>query len=93
MWVREFISTDSSFFDIIVGKQPFPIIGKVMARVHHHCTRQEDVSKIVIVLKQVSDVIDMKEEGLNPTVLTMMLSEERGRVYQFQTAHDLAVFR
>ena len=42
---------------------------------------------------QVSDVIDMKEDELNPTVLTVVLSEERGHVYQFQTGHDLAVFR
>lgn len=45
------------------------------------------------VLLQVSDVIDMKEDALNPTVLTMVLSEERGHVYQFQTPHELAVFR
>ena len=42
---------------------------------------------------QVSDVIDMKQDELNPNVLTVVLSEERGHVYQFQTAHDLAVFR
>ena len=42
---------------------------------------------------QVSDVIDMKEDVLNPSVLTVVLSEERGHVYQFQTGHDLAVFR
>ena len=40
-----------------------------------------------------SDVIDMKEDALNPTVLTMVLSEERGHVYNFQTSHDMAVFR
>ena len=42
---------------------------------------------------QVSDVIDMKEDEMNPTTLTVVLSEERGHVYQFQTAHDIAVFR
>ena len=42
---------------------------------------------------QVSDVIDMKEDAMNPTTLTVVLSEERGHVYQFQTPHDLAVFR
>lgn len=35
----------------------------------------------------------MKEDELNPTVLTVILSEERGHAYQFQTSHDLAVFR
>lgn len=35
----------------------------------------------------------MKQDELNPTVLTVVLSEERGHVYQFQTSHDLAVFR
>lgn len=44
-------------------------------------------------LLQVSDVIDMKQDELTPTVLTVVLSEERGHVYQFQTTHDLAVFR
>lgn len=38
-------------------------------------------------------MIDMKEDELNPTILTIVLSEERGHVYQFQTTHDLAVFR
>lgn len=42
---------------------------------------------------QVSDVIDMKQDEMNPTTLTLVLSEERGHVYQFQTPHDLAVFR
>ncbi|DBA76239.1 TPA: hypothetical protein ACH3X1_009959 [Trebouxia sp. C0004] len=42
---------------------------------------------------QVSDVIDMKEDQMNPSFLTVVLSEERAHVYQFQTAHDLAVFR
>ena len=42
---------------------------------------------------QVSDVIDMKEDEMNPSILTVVLSEERGHVYQFQTSHDLAVFR
>ncbi|KAL0042930.1 hypothetical protein WJX79_004170 [Trebouxia sp. C0005] len=42
---------------------------------------------------QVSDVIDMKEDEMNPSTLTVALSEERGHVYQFQTFHDLAVFR
>ncbi|DBB11361.1 TPA: hypothetical protein ACH3X3_006783 [Trebouxia sp. C0006] len=42
---------------------------------------------------QVSDVIDMKEDEMNPSILTVVLSEERGHVYQFQTTHDLAVFR
>lgn len=38
-------------------------------------------------------MIDMKQDELNPTVLTVVLSEERGHVYQFQNTHDLAVFR
>lgn len=42
---------------------------------------------------QVSDVIDMKEDEMNPSILTVVLSEERGHVYQFQTTHDLAIFR
>ncbi len=38
-------------------------------------------------------MIDMKEDEMNPSILTVVLSEERGHVYHFQTAHDLAVFR
>ena len=56
----------------------------------------QDINMLAILIllsQQVSDVIDMKEDTLNPTVLTMVLSEERGHVYQFQTSHDMAVFR
>lgn len=48
---------------------------------------------LILLWQQVSDVIDMKEDTLNPTVLTMVLSEDRGHVYNFQTSHDMAVFR
>lgn len=91
VWVREVISTDSSFSDKW-ERLSSHLLGRLRLE-FIHCTRQHDTSKIRIVLKQVSDVIDMKEDGLNLTVLTMVLSEERGHVYQFQTAHDLAVFR
>ena len=50
-------------------------------------------SHYLLHVMQVSDVIDLKEDEMNPTTLTVVLSEERGHVYQFQTPHDLAVFR
>lgn len=59
----------------------------------HHASVTPVGKSHLRALLQVSDVIDMKQDEMNPTFLTVVLSEERGHVYQFQTFHDLAVFR